>query len=147
MGQGCLLEAAKKPCNECPWRRNAEPGFLGPHPANEWAAMAHSGGLITCHKTIKVDKDPSQPSLRQCAGAATFRSNAAIQGQGGLENAIGPDDPENVLLPVGSSSSTIKRLRRAHLKAVELSRWYWSTTLDDGRQSASGGDRARPMDQ
>jgi hypothetical protein len=57
--------------------------------------MAHSGGPIACHKTIRVDEDWEQPNLRQCAGAATFRANAAISGRSS-DVAIGPVDPEHV---------------------------------------------------
>ena len=92
-----LPEPTKKPCNECPWRRAAGPGFLGPHPADEWAAMAHSGGPIACHKTIKVEEDWSQPNLRQCAGAATFRANAAIPARSS-EVATGPADTQHVFV-------------------------------------------------
>jgi hypothetical protein len=73
-----LPVATEKPCNECPWRRNAEPGFLGPHTAQEWIFFAHSGGPIGCHKTIQVDGDWGQRGLRQCAGAAIFRANDQV---------------------------------------------------------------------
>lgn len=95
-----LPEATKKPCNECPWRRNAEPGFLGPHSVEEWAFFAHSGGPIACHKTIQVDEDWSQPGLRQCAGAAVFRTNDGI-----APNRVGvsmnPADPDAVFANCG----------------------------------------------
>lgn len=61
-----------------PWRRNAEPGFIGPHTAFEWTEFVHSGGPIGCHKTIQTEEDWSQRGLRQCAGAAVFRSNDGI---------------------------------------------------------------------
>lgn len=90
-----LPEATKKPCNECPWRRNAEPGFLGPHGVEEWLLFAHSGGPIGCHKTIREDDDWSQPGLRQCAGAAIFRANDSIA-PNRPDVAIGPSDVEHV---------------------------------------------------
>jgi hypothetical protein len=34
--------AVPEPCNDCPWRRNATPGWLGPHTAEEWIKQAHS---------------------------------------------------------------------------------------------------------
>lgn len=61
------------PCNECPWRKNAKAGYLGPHRAKKWAQMAHGEGAIACHKTIKVSE--SWEDTRQCAGAASFRAN------------------------------------------------------------------------
>lgn len=92
---GPLPEATKHPCNECPWRRDSEPGFLGPHTADEWVTFAHSGGPIGCHKTIRVDEDWSQPGLRQCAGAARFRANDGITpNREGV--AIGPKDIRHV---------------------------------------------------
>lgn len=90
-----LPKATKKPCNECPWRRDAEPGFLGPHDVDEWLFFAHSGGPIGCHKTIREDEDWSQPGLRQCAGAAIFRGNDGIT-PNRPDVAIGPTDCEHV---------------------------------------------------
>ena len=39
------------------WRRDAEPGLLGPHDVAEWLVFAHSGGPIGCHQTIRQDDD------------------------------------------------------------------------------------------
>lgn len=89
-----LPDATKKPCNECPWRRNAEPGYLGPHTSEQWATWAHGGGPIACHKTIKTEDDWSQPGVRQCAGQAIFRANADKLPQPGV--AQDPPDREQV---------------------------------------------------
>lgn len=67
-------EATTKPCNECPWRREAAPGHLGPHTAEEWAAAIHTEVAIACHKTIESDGE-WEGSIRQCAGAAQVRTN------------------------------------------------------------------------
>ncbi len=63
-------------CNECPWRRVALPGFLGPFSAREWIEKAHSqyDQPIECHKTITGDRWDDKP-LRQCLGAAIYRRN------------------------------------------------------------------------
>ena len=69
---------AKAPCSECPWRRDAEPGWLGPHTPEEWAAMAHADGQIACHLTIPSDTPEDGSDLDEmtaCAGAAIFRAN------------------------------------------------------------------------
>lgn len=75
-----LPEATKVPCNECPWRREAAPGWLGPLDAHEWLETVHSDIAIACHKTIPEggyhDDDVWENStMRQCAGAAQFRRN------------------------------------------------------------------------
>jgi len=74
-------DATPSPCNECPWRRVARPGHLGPHTPLDWIRIAHGEGAIACHKTVVVT-DPlegsgnwSHPKLRQCRGAAIFRAN------------------------------------------------------------------------
>jgi hypothetical protein len=69
-----LPEVTKKPCAECPWRREAERDYLGPHTAGEWVELAHTDSPIACHLTINgLFQDWSE--LRQCAGAAIFRAN------------------------------------------------------------------------
>lgn len=78
--QNVLPEALPKPCNECPWRREAAAGWLGPHTAQEWCDIAHGEGPVACHKTIKVVNDEgvgewSDPAIKQCAGLAIFRAN------------------------------------------------------------------------
>ena len=64
-----------QPCNDCPWRKNATPGWLGPHSAKQWVRMAHGETPIACHETIKFDG--SWEGAKQCAGAASFRANVA----------------------------------------------------------------------
>lgn len=69
-----------KPCRECPWRRKAAPGYLGPHTADEWIEAAHGEGPIACHVTIKGTEETGEgdwahPLMKQCAGAAQFRRN------------------------------------------------------------------------
>lgn len=75
-----LPKATPKPCADCPWRRVAAPGWLGPMSPDEWIALAHSDHPIACHKTI-LDTDETgtgawdHPGVRQCFGAAQFRVN------------------------------------------------------------------------
>lgn len=53
------------PCHECPWRRKALAGWLGPCTAEEWVQHAHGETVMHCHMNDK----------HQCAGAAIFRAN------------------------------------------------------------------------
>lgn len=55
----------KKPCIDCPWRRDAIPGWLGSNTAEEWVAVAHGEDRIECHTLIPAE----------CAGAAIYRAN------------------------------------------------------------------------
>ena len=71
-----LPDVLNKPCFDCPWRRNAAQGWLGPFTAEEWVEMAHSDIAIACHITI-TDEDWDDEGMRQCAGAAIYRSNVA----------------------------------------------------------------------
>jgi hypothetical protein len=89
-----LPPVAANICAECPWVRDSEPGHLGPYTAERWLEIAHSDTAIACHKTIiEIDSeglgDWEDPHMRQCAGAATFRSNVAKK----------PRDPQVVTLP------------------------------------------------
>ncbi|CAB4951936.1 unannotated protein [freshwater metagenome] len=96
-----LPEPTKKPCNECPWRRNSEPGFFGPQIPEEFAAPALSGDMIICHKTVKVEgRDFGQPGLRQCAGAATFRANIGRRPRD-PDVSFGEPDPDGIFATTG----------------------------------------------
>lgn len=58
----------KTPCKDCPWRRAAMPGWLGPHTADEWLQHAHGESLTMCH---------TKTNGAQCAGFAIYRANVA----------------------------------------------------------------------
>lgn len=88
-----LPEPTKVPCNECPWRRNAWAGHLGPFTPEEWLALAHSDVAIACHKTIEVEEDWTTPGIRQCAGAARYRANV-FKSPRDKTIAVGPTDPD-----------------------------------------------------
>lgn len=68
-----LPPAVSSPCRECPWRREAAPGWLGPLTAEDWIQRVHSDMPIACHLTIAQDR--SWEGAFQCAGAAAFREN------------------------------------------------------------------------
>jgi hypothetical protein len=53
------------PCSDCPWRRDALPGWLGGNTPEEWVQIAHSDGLVECHTLLGA----------QCAGIAVYRRN------------------------------------------------------------------------
>lgn len=92
--------AVPQTCNDCPWRRIAVEGWLGPHSAEEWIEIAHSESPIACHQTIlETDEegiaDWKHPAMRQCRGAAIFRANVAKKPKNHTV-ADGPTDHDNV---------------------------------------------------
>lgn len=90
-----LPPVTPKPCSQCPWRRTAMRGFLGPHTPQEWIEQIHAEGPIACHQTIPDDLDGwdawRSPGIRQCAGAARFRANV-IKRPRHPKIAVGPTD-------------------------------------------------------
>lgn len=83
------------PCNDCPWRRNAKPGWLGPYSAETWIKLAHTDQPIACHETIEPmvgEASWDQPGLRQCTGAAIYRANA-------MKSPRNPQDAEHFVEP------------------------------------------------
>ena len=70
-----LPPATDQICNDCPWRRNATPGWLGPQTAEEWLDIAHSEAPVACHQTIRGGGDWEDGRTRQCLGLAVFRAN------------------------------------------------------------------------
>jgi hypothetical protein len=94
------------PCNDCPWRRVATKGWLGPHDAIEWLQIAHGESAIACHQTIKGTivndsgenvGDWSHPAMRQCRGAAIFREHV-MKSPRNPAVETGPPDPEHVFV-------------------------------------------------
>lgn len=86
-------DAVSAPCRDCPWRRNAAPGWLGPHDADYWLRAAHGEGAIACHLTLSDGGGWSEAS--QCRGAASFRANVCKRPMNPTI-AVGPDDTERV---------------------------------------------------
>lgn len=96
-----LPDATPSPCNECPWRREAEGGHLGPYSPLDWIKIAHSDTAIACHKTVVAVKNPLEgigdwehPKIRQCRGAAIFRENVQKNPRN-QEVVTGPGDKES----------------------------------------------------
>lgn len=66
-----------EPCTQCPFRRQAMPGWLGPWEPNE-LTRAVKVEPFPCHLTIKkrVPFDhPDAANMQSCAGAAIFLRN------------------------------------------------------------------------
>lgn len=53
------------PCSDCPFRRDALPGWLGDSTPEEFLRMTHGESRIDCHTEVGP----------QCAGAAIYRRN------------------------------------------------------------------------
>lgn len=91
--------AVPQVCNDCPWRRVAKAGWLGPHSAEEWLVMVHGETPIACHQTIVANEegqgDWGHEGIRQCRGAAIFRENTAKTPRNPTV-ARGPADDEAV---------------------------------------------------
>lgn len=75
-----------KPCRDCPWRRNAVPGWLGSSVDAEQDFVANaladvSDEPLPCHSTINYDdpdwKASQYPDAALCAGALIFARNTA----------------------------------------------------------------------
>lgn len=71
------------PCNECPFRKDIQPGYLGGSPAETYVGQLQGPFNIPCHMSI----DYSDPQWReksfdvaQCRGAASLRASMKIDG-------------------------------------------------------------------
>lgn len=57
----------RAPCLDCPWSREAIPGWLGGRKAMDWVFAARSDARIDCHTRLG----------QQCAGSSIYRANTA----------------------------------------------------------------------
>ena len=65
----------KEPCNQCPFRRNSPPGWLGPWNARD-LLFNLSYHPFPCHATIESEgQSLEENSLQGCAGAAIYLNN------------------------------------------------------------------------
>lgn len=94
-----LPPATAQPCSDCPWRRCSAPGWLGPHDAQTWLDAVRGEEPIACHQTIVVAEGETgnwtHPSIRQCRGAAIFRTNIGKMPRA-HDVARGPADREAI---------------------------------------------------
>lgn len=64
----------KKPCSECPFRREAPAGWLGPWTVFEILQVI-GRSAFACHRTVTESFNEDQPGLESCAGMAIFLNN------------------------------------------------------------------------
>lgn len=71
----------KKPCNDCPFRKNAKAGWLADYNPYDLRTIVESGLPFPCHETIDADvddvsfDDPRLEDMQACAGAALYLNN------------------------------------------------------------------------
>jgi hypothetical protein len=69
------------PCDNCPWRKNSKPGYLGGSHPLTYIGQAQGPFVLPCHKACNFE-DPGWRaktiSTRQCAGAAIYRANVGV---------------------------------------------------------------------
>lgn len=86
----------KKPCAECPWRKNSPAGWLGGHSAYYYADAVTANEVPACHLQ---DHGPDSDDTAMCAGALSVAANACIQ----PHKTIGGVEARDI---VGRSSDT-----------------------------------------
>lgn len=81
-GLGYGVQQHTKPCDQCPFRRESAPGWLGGLSADEFKWLADSDTVMPCHKASQdehghggVDYVNPDPTLPQCAGRAIYWAN------------------------------------------------------------------------
>ena len=71
------LPVKKAPCKECPFRKDAIPGWLGGEEdqlASDYLRLAHSDENVVCHTSVGY-AEHNVATLRPCAGLAIYRNN------------------------------------------------------------------------
>jgi hypothetical protein len=62
----------KKPCKECPWRKNSAKGWLGNSTPEQFVQQLHQGAKLPCHLGVDYEDPAWQDKLEDapyCAGA------------------------------------------------------------------------------
>lgn len=66
----------KRPCIECPLRRDSKPGALGGYEPWQYIEVLHSIGDIACHLSPGFPHNPAEQ--RSCTGVAMYRANCEV---------------------------------------------------------------------
>lgn len=77
------VDPVPKPCNDCPFRRKAMPGWLGASSPEGFIDCMQRNEPLPCHQTIDYDGDPNwqvkwmqqRNTGKMCAGALIFLAN------------------------------------------------------------------------
>ena len=75
------VEPVAKPCDDCPFRRNAMPGWLGAGSPESFIDTIRSEGYLPCHQTLNYEDASwkarwlAQSDGRGCAGALIMSAN------------------------------------------------------------------------
>lgn len=76
----------RRPCVECPLRRDAKAGALGGYTVQQYLDVLHSPADLACHLS------PGFPTLiaeqRSCTGVAMYRANTGIKPWGHAAAAV-----------------------------------------------------------
>lgn len=115
----------RKPCSDCPWRRDSLAGWLGDQSKEAWLQDVHGEARIDCHTLIGP----------QCAGAAIFRSNVCKSPRDG-SLLILPVDKERVFATSAEFSNhhdMARVARELEGKPKVSMHYHYSVCFADGR--------------
>jgi hypothetical protein len=68
----------KKPCGQCPWRRECAPGWLGADTPEGFLATTMAGVHMPCHSAVDYERGDWQEQTKTaptCAGSLVFLKN------------------------------------------------------------------------
>ena len=72
-----MEDTQKKPCKQCPFRKESHPGWLGGFTVEETMAAAVSEGDFHCHMTRSGNDDGHVGKPLQCAGRMLYATKIA----------------------------------------------------------------------
>lgn len=74
------MKHPKRPCHECPFRRDVKPGTLGGSPVTTFVGQSIGPFVLNCHLADGYTAKPEDAlSTPQCAGAAIYRANLGVE--------------------------------------------------------------------
>lgn len=84
-----MQRAIKSPCVECPFRRDAAPGYLGGYTPEMYLDAVFSPASLACHNSHGFHTGDIEKQ-RLCTGLAAFRANTGWIASVTLETPLGP---------------------------------------------------------
>ena len=94
----------KRPCIECPWRKESPPGWLGGFAAEWFTERVYADVPLNCHMSVGAHEHKPEEAIQQeaplCAGSLiAYRNMCKLPRRTDLAEAVRSVEPSSEVFP------------------------------------------------